>query len=180
MAKSSNYTEIPAGEENTHAEQGFFAPDVTMVLLTWVTFFLLLGILYKFAWKPILAALEIRENTIRKSLEDVEHIKVEMARLDEKCAKIVSGAEQKASDIIGRSQRVAKDTATIIEDKAREEAKILLENALRDIGEETQKAQMILREESAQLAVDLAGKLIEENMTTKKNQTLINKFIKNI
>ena len=151
-----------------------------MVLLTWVTFFLLLAVLYKYAWKPILKSLDEREESIRKSIEDVDRIKSEMEKIDEKCNQLLAQAQGKSTKIIDQSRKAARDAANIIEDKARGEAQISIENALRDIKQEAQKAQMRLRDESAQIAVDLAGKLIEENMSTDKNRKLIDRFIKDI
>jgi len=167
---------IPAEE----VKDSIIHPDVGMMIMTWVVFFLLLAILYKFAWKPILKALDEREASIRKSLNNVDRINKEMEQLNQKCSELIREAEEKGSAIIEQSRSASRDAAQLIEDKAREEAKISLENALREIREETQKAQMRLREESADLAVRLAGKIIEENMDTGKNRTLINRFIKDI
>ena len=172
--------EVHGEQGSGHGEKGFFSPDMSMVLLTWITFFLLLAVLYKFAWKPILSALDQREESIQKSLDDVDRIRIEMEGLDSKCRQLISDAEGQATAIIDQSRKAAKEAANIIENKAREEAKISLENALRDIKEETQKAQTQLREESAQIAVGLAGKLIEENLSAEKNRSLINRFIKEI
>jgi len=180
MSNHSETIVIPASQVSPHHEKGFFSPDMNMVLLTWVTFFLLLAVLYKYAWKPILSILDEREESIRTSLENVDRIKNEMENLDAKCGQLIAEAETKAIEVIDRSRKAAKEAAHIIENKAKDEAQISLTNALRDIKEETQKAQMLLREESAQIAVGLASKLIEENMSTKKNRSLIDKFIKEI
>jgi len=180
MSNQNETIAVPSDQESSHESQGFFSPDMNMVLLTWVTFFLLLAVLHKFAWKPILSALDAREESIRNSLDDVDRITNELENLDDKCTQLIAKAESKATEIIDRSRKAARDAASIIESKAREEAGISLENALRDIQQETQKAQMRLRNESAQIAVDLAGKLIEENMNTEKNRKLIDRFIKDI
>jgi F-type H+-transporting ATPase subunit b len=153
---------------------------MNMVLLTWIIFFILLAILYKFAWKPILAGLDAREASIRKSIEDVDRIRCEMENIEQTRKRLIDEAQAKSKEIIDHSRKAAREAAHIIEQKAREEAKISLENAIRDIRDETQKAQRKLREESAQIAVALAGKLIEENMDTEKNQRIVNNFIKDI
>ena len=171
---------IPSSQVAPHHEKGFFSPDMNMVLLTWVTFFLLLAVLYRFAWKPILSILDAREESIRKSLEDVDRIKNELESLDAKCSQLIADADSKAAEVIDQSRKAAKEAANIIQNKAREEAQISLENALRDIKEETQKARVKLREESVQIAVGLASKLIKENMSADKNRLLIDRFIKKI
>lgn len=161
-------------------ESAIFSPDANMLILTWVTFFILLAVLHKFAWKPILKTLSDREESIRKSLDDVDRIKREMTALNETRARLIAEAEGKAADIIGQSRKAAVEAARIIEHKAKEEAKISVENALREIKEETQKARMRLREEGAQIAVELAGKLIEANLDTENNRELVNQAIRKI
>jgi F-type H+-transporting ATPase subunit b len=161
-------------------EASFISPDIGMLILTWIVFFLLLGVLYKFAWKPILATLDAREEAIRKSIEDVNRIKNEMEQIAQTRKQLIDEAHEKSKEIIELSRQAAREASHVIEGKAREEAKITLENALRDIREETQKAQIKLRGESAQIAIELAGKLIEENMNTEKNQKIINRLIKQI
>ena len=164
----------------SEVEVNLLNPDLGMLLLTWVVFFLLLGILYKFAWKPILVALDAREQSIRKSVDDVERIKREVEAIEQTRKQLINAAHTESKEIIDRSRNAARDAANIIEQKARETAKISLENALRDIREETQKAQAQLRREGAHIAIELASKLIEENMDTERNQKTVNRLIKEI
>ena len=167
---------VPAEE----VQSSLISPDLGMLILTWVIFFLLLGILYKFAWKPILTLLDAREESIRRSIAEAERIKEEMADIELTRKKLIEEASTKAKDIIVQSRKAAGEAAQVIEAKAREEARISLENALRDIREETQKAQVRLREEGAHMAITLAGKLIQENMDTAKNRKIIDCIIKDI
>jgi len=179
MSKGHETIQIHAAKPD-EVESSLISPDAGMALLTWITFFVLLGVLYKFAWKPILTLLDQREESIRKSLDDVDRIKGEMEKLDATCVKRLKEAEAKGQEMIEDARKAAGEAAHIIEHQAREEARIQLENALRDIKEETQKARMILREESADLAIELAGKLVEENLDADKNRRLINRIIKKI
>jgi len=98
-------------------ESSLLSPDASMLVLTWVTFFLLLAVLYKFAWKPILAALDTREESIRKSLEDAERIKGEVERLNETRAQMMAESEERAKDIIDQSRKAATEAAKVIEGK---------------------------------------------------------------
>ena len=161
-------------------QASIISPDLSMMVLTWVVFFLLMGVLYKFAWRPILTALDAREKSIRKSVDDVERIKREMEDIEQTRRQLINEAHTKSKEIIDHSRKAAREAAHIIEQKARETAKISLENALRDIREETQKAQLQLRREGAHIAIELASKLIEENMDTEKNQKTVNRLIKEI
>ena len=140
-------------------EPGVMSPDIIMLILTWVAFISLMLILHKFAWKPILAALDAREEVIRKSVEE---------------------AENKSRQMIEDSRKAAVEAAKIIQEKAREEAKILIENATREIGAERDRAQDQLKKLSAEIAVDLAEKILEENVDEAKNRRLIDEYLKQI
>ncbi len=158
------------------AEPALFTPDVMMVVLTWATFFLLLGVLYKFAWKPILAALNEREELIRRSVDNADKLKEELSLIQGTRHQVLKEAQESAREIISEAKKSASQISQVIQNKAKEETSILLDNARRDIREETQKARIILREESAQIAIDLAGKLIEKNLDTESNRKLISKL----
>ena len=179
MAQTSKTIHISV-EKPTEVESQLFSPDVSMMLLTWVTFFLLLAILHRYAWKPILEALDNRERTIAKSIEDAEHIKQEMQRLDQTRQDRIAEAETVAQKILDQARKGAREASKVIQEKTREEAKILLENAQREIKEEREKAQAGLRYESAQVAISLAEKLISKNLESRQNQKLVKEFIKNI
>ncbi len=164
----------------TDSTFNIFSPEVQVVILTWVTFFIVLAILYKFTWKPILTALNAREEYIRRSLEEADAARSEMAKVTEKCNQLVAQADQKAKEIVAQARKGAYEAAKTIEQKAREETQILLENAQREINAQTEKAQAILRTESVEIAVALASKIIEENLDTEKNRKLVNELIKKL
>jgi len=171
---------VDSSAESTHSDSGIMSPEITLVVLTWVTFFLLLAVLKKFAWGPILSGLDAREESIRKSIEDAERIQQEMAKMDETRNKILDDAKTSAKEILDQSRAASKEEARIIHNKAKEETKILAENAQREIREELERARVQLRTESAQIAIDLAGKILEKNLNTDANRKLANRFIKEI
>ena len=156
------------------------APDVEMLLLTWFTFFLLLAVLYKFAWKPILAALDERENNIRQSIEGADKARAEMEALVAEQEQVILKAHEKSKLIVEESRHAASEAAKHIQEKARQEAQIMLENAKREIREEADRVQADLREESATIAVELAGKIIRENLDKAKQTKIIEDYIKEL
>ncbi len=174
--------ELATAASAAHAAQGpgIMSPDVTMLVLTWIAFISLLFILHKFAWKPILAALDAREEGIRKSVEEAERIKTELAKVEESRLGILREAENKSRQMIEDSRKAAVEAAKVIQEKAREEAKILIENATREIGAERDRAQDQLKKLSAEIAVDLAEKILEENVDEAKNRKIIDEYLKQI
>lgn len=161
-------------------EASILSPDAGMMILTWVTFLILLTILHKFAWRPILSLLDKREEDLRKAVTHADQLKDELAKIQQKHDKIIAEADQKAQGIVEQSRKAAIEAADIIRRKAKEDAQISLENALRDIKDEKENALAVLRDESARIAVLLAGKLIEENLDDDKNRRLVTQIIKKI
>lgn len=155
-------------------------PSPQMTLWTWVTFGIVLAILYKVAWKPILAGLDVRESTIKKSLEDAEKAKEELATVQEKTKQMLHDAEVEAKNIVSKARETAQTLGKEIEEKAKSEAQTVRDNALKDIESAKVEAMQTLRAESSELAISLAGKLLGENLDNEKNRALTEKLISKI
>lgn len=166
-----------AAEAAAPALPEFLTPDATLLLATWICFFALLIVLKKYAWNPILEALDTREEAIKKSVEDAATIQREMQQLAETQRLMVEEAEEQAKAIIEDGRKAAKEAARHITDKAREEAQIILQNAERDIKEQVKDAQASLRETGAAVAVELASKIMEEHLDEAKSKKLVSKYI---
>jgi F-type H+-transporting ATPase subunit b len=158
-------------------EAGVMAISPMMMGLTWVTFILVTVILYKIAWKPILATLERREETIRKAQENAERIREQLLEMEEKRKAAMAEADNQAKDIIAAARRAAEEAGRVIEERSRKEAQILIENAARDIGKARDSAVATLRKESADLSIKLAGRLIGANLDDEKNRSMVDKLI---
>jgi F-type H+-transporting ATPase subunit b len=148
-----------------------------MVIWTWVLFIITLGALYKVAWKPILGALDKREEEIQDSIDNAEVLRQEMAELEAVKAKQLAESDEQSKKILEKARKGAHEQAHLIEEKARDEASILTENAHRDIETSRALAEDSLRLESAAWARELAGKLIDENLDDEKNRALTDKLI---
>jgi F-type H+-transporting ATPase subunit b len=94
---------------------GLLDVERIMAILSWAAFFCVLVILQKFAWKPILAALKQREDDIRKSVENADKIKVELAGLEVSKAKVLDEAKEKGNIIIEQSRKMGTELAAQIE-----------------------------------------------------------------
>ena len=169
-----------AGDSHGHAEKGPLDPSPSMTMWTWITFGIVLAILYKVAWKPILTALDTREETIKKSLEDAEKAKKELAEVQEKTKQMLQEAEVEAKGIVSQARETAQTLGKEIEEKAKADAQSVRDNALKDIESAKQEAMQSLRAESSELAISLAGKLLGENLDNDKNRALTEKMISKI
>src|ERR1041385_7770302 len=97
-------------------------PDPGLFIWTIATFLVLLFLLAKVAWKPLLKALESRQETIRKSLEDSQRAKAELERLQVQSAQIIRQARLDADAIIAKTHTDAEKLGEELRHKAREEA----------------------------------------------------------
>jgi F-type H+-transporting ATPase subunit b len=155
-------------------------PDPGLFIWTIVTFLVLLALLAKFAWRPLLQALERRQETIKKSLEDAERAKQELERLQKESAKILQQARIDAESIITQTRSDAERLKGDLTQKAKDEADNILRHARQQIQLQTRQALQQIRHEVADIAVLLASKLLERNLSNEDNDRLINETLKQI
>jgi F-type H+-transporting ATPase subunit b len=147
--------------------------DPGLFIWTIFTFLVLLTLLAKFAWRPLLQSLSAREETIRKSLADAEKARVELERLNRESEAIIRQARVEGEQIIGASRADAERLRGELREKARAEADGIIKNAERQIQLETARAVQQIRTEAADLSVAIASKLIRKNITKEDNEKLI-------
>src|SRR5262245_10664188 len=155
-------------------------PDPGLSIWTIVVFLVLLFALAKFAWRPLLAALESRQSSIRKALDDAAQAKQELERLHEQSAQIIREARVEAESIITKSRADAERLRAEMKDKARAEADGLVRNAERQIQLETTRALQQIRAEAVDLSVMIASKIIQRNLSREDNERLIDEALKQV
>jgi F-type H+-transporting ATPase subunit b len=154
--------------------------DPGLFIWTIVTFLVLLALLAKFAWTPLLAALETRQNAIRKSLDDAQQAKEELERLHVESGKIIQRARNDAETIIAQSRSDGDRLREELKQKARAEADHIVKNAERQIQLETSRALEQIRHEAIDLSVMIASKIIQRNLTKEDNERLIDEALKQV
>jgi F-type H+-transporting ATPase subunit b len=155
-------------------------PDPGLFIWTIITFLVLLLLLAKFAWKPLLAALEARRETIRKSLDDAQQAKLELERLHQESAQILKQARMDAAEIVSQSRTDAQNLREELNKKAQTEAEGIVRNAQKAIQIETQAALAQIRSEVVDLSVSIASRLLERNVSKEDNIRLIDETLKQI
>ena len=155
-------------------------PDPGLFIWTIVTFLVLLGLLAKFAWKPLLKALESRQELIRKSLDDAQQAKADLERLQRESAEIIRQAHVNAESIIAKGRSDAERLGEEMRQKAREEANGIVKNAERQIQVETRKAMQEIRNEAVDLSVAVASKILERQISKQDNERLIDETLRQI
>ena len=169
--------------EGMAAEGGgnnLFAGDVGNVFWTLLIFILVIVVLGKFAWTPLLNGLQQRERFIRSSLEEAKRDREQAeARLQEYEQRLAQ-AKTEASDIIDQARGEAESLRTRLEQQARDESESMLERAKREIDIAKQAAVKELYNTSAGLATELAGKILERELDAKDHDRLIQSSIREI
>lgn len=155
-------------------------PDPGLFIWTILTFLVLVGLLAKFAWRPLLQALETRQETIRKSLDDAQEAKRELERLNQQSAHIIKTAHAEAESIVSKSWADAEKLREEMKQKARTDADAIVREAQRQIEIETGRALRQIRNEVADLSVMIASKLIQRNVSKADNDKLIEETLRQI
>ncbi len=156
-------------------------PDIGLIFWMTLSFALLMAILKKFAWKPILQGLKDREESIKESLSSAEKARDEMAALKSDNEKLLDEARLERDEII----KEALATANSIKDEAKaDSSKIsgkMLEDAKTLINSEKQAALAEIKEQVASLSMEIAERLMRRNLSDDKSQReLVDQFIKDV
>ena len=154
--------------------------DPGLYIWTIVVFLLLATLLRKFAWRPLLEALERRQEAIRKSLDEARQAKQELGRLHEESARILAEARGEADAIISRTRADAARAGEELKQKARADAENIVKHAEREIQMETSRALQKVRQEAVDISIDIASKIIRRNLSREDNERLIAETLQQI
>ncbi len=154
--------------------------DPGLFVWTILTFLLLLFVLAKFAWKPLLKMLNDREELIRSSLEDAEKAKEKLERLNAEGEAIINQARSEAQSILSEGKAAAAKLKDETLDVAKEQAKQIASEAEKQINIEKDKAIAEIKSEVVNLSMSIAEKLINKNISPEDNKALIDESLSNV
>ena len=153
-------------------------PDPGLFLWTILVFLALVAALTIFAWKPLLKALDARQESIRKSLDDAQAAKRELERLQSESTEILRKAHTEAEGIVSKSWSDAEKLREDMKVKAKAESDAIIKEARRQIELETGRALREIRGEVANLSVSIASKLIQKNFSKEDNDRLVQETLR--
>ncbi len=154
-----------------------FTVNLGTTVWTGIVFLALLGILWRFAWGPILQAVEARENGIQSKLDEAASRNEEAARLLAEHKEQLADARRQANELIAEGKAAGEGVRTEIEEKARAEAQAILDRARAEIGRERDQAIDALRRESVDLALAAASRLMQEKLDQDKDRELVERYL---
>ena len=156
------------------------SPNPGLVIWTIITFILLLFILRKVAWKPLLEALRAREESVKNAIEHAEKARNDAERLLQENQKTMEQASIEGQKILSESRALAEKLKDEIIDKANQQSRKMLEAAKEEIERDKESAMLQLRSEIASIAVDAAGKIIDETLDEEKHRKLVDSYLKEL
>ena len=170
-------TAVPAFASEGEAPKGLLSPTGGLMFWTLVVFAVLFFVLSKFAFKPILAAVEGRELALREAMDQARADREEAAELLAEQRQQLDAARADAQKIIADGRATSdKMRADLLEHTKQQQAD-MLERAKRDIEAEKLGAIAALRREAVELAIAGAGKVIEKNLDDASNRALVEKYL---
>lgn len=144
-----------------------------LALCTFAVFVLLLALLFVFAWKPIMAALEKRESGIAARIEEAERGAQKAAETLQQYEAKLAAAAGEAAEIVAKGRKDAEAVAERVRDEAHQDAERARERAVADIDTAKNAALRQLTEQGADLAVLLAGRIVRREISADEHATLI-------
>ncbi len=156
-------------------------PGIGLIFWMILSFSILLWILAKFAWKPIMKGLKEREDTIDEALNAANKTKEEMKELKFSNEQLLKEAKEERDNILRDARHVKENIIEEAKEKANEEANRIVDNAKEAIKHEKMAAITEMKNELASLSIEIAEKILKDELSaTDKQKKLIDKLIKDV
>lgn len=159
---------------------GLFSINLGLSIWTVVIFTVLLLILWRFAWGPILAAVQAREESIQKALDEAARRHEEAAALVEQQRRELAEARRRAQEILNEGRDAAERLRKELEARAREESEAILQRARAEIQREREAALEALRREAVDLALTAASRLVRQKLDAEEDRRLVMEFVEGL
>lgn len=168
---------LPGALLAAEGEPGLFSLNLGLSLWTIVVFVVVLFILGKYAWGPILGAIDAREKGIQDTVEEAGRLRDEARALLEEHQRQLADSRRQSQQIMAEAREAGEQLRRQIEEKARVEGEAMVERARRDIDREKQAALDELRRESVDLALAAAGRLMNQRLDAEADRAVIQGFL---
>ena len=155
-------------------------PAIGLMFWTCIIFTLLIVLLKKFAWKPILTAVDDRNEQINSALKAADKARLEIENLNNDNERILLEAKSERDQLLKEARNIKDNIINEAKEKASNEAENILNAAKSQIENEKMKAITELKNSVAVLSIDIAEKVLKNELKEKSNQEdFINSILKN-
>lgn len=156
-------------------------PEIGLVILQTIAFLLLMFLLAKFAWKPVLAAIKEREQSIDEALNKAELAKQEMTRLTAQNEELMKEARSERDRILKEAKTLKDNILHEAKNQAHIEGVKLIEKAKIEIENQKKAALAELKSQVSTLSIDIAERILRNQLTDKaKQQDLVASLLKDV
>ncbi len=160
---------------------GLVIPDYGLLFWMVLTFLIVMFILKKFAWKPILNSLSERENSIEDALESAKKAREEMGKLQADNEKILAEARNERTEMLKEAKDVKQSIINEAKGQASKEAEKIIESARQAIQNEKTAAINEMKNNIASLSVQIAEKILKKQLDDPaKQKDLMDQYLKDI
>jgi len=152
---------------------------INLAAVIWhaVNFLILLFVLQRFLYRPVIRMLDERSNRIRESLAQAETIREETARLEAESRGILDEARREGQQLLAQANRSAEQIMTEARRQAQAEGDRLVERARSEIERERDRVFQELREQVADLAVSAASRVVRRSLDDSTHRELVREFL---
>lgn len=152
-------------------------PDIGLLFWSTLAFLLLLFILKKMAWKPIISSIDARNKSIEDSLAQAEKARAEMAQLVAHNEEVLKEAKEERNNILREANKVKEQIIAEAKTKAQAESAKMMDDVRQEIATQKQAVMTEMKNAAAALAVEIAQKVITKDLNEgNKHQTYINEL----
>ena len=155
----------------------FLQPDWQQVLSQAISFLILLALLKRFAWKPLLAMLDQRRARIEQDLREAARRKDELDRLQQEYSRRLSQIEEEARTKIQQAVLDGKRISMEIQEQARTQGLALVEKSKQTIELELAKAKVTLRNDLAAMTLDAVERILHKKLDAEQDKRLIDSVL---
>jgi F-type H+-transporting ATPase subunit b len=164
-------------ETAAHAKPKLLQFDPGIGIWTLIAFVLLLVLLKKFAWKPILASIDERDKKIKESLNAANQLSQDSKKQSEEQSRILGESQKQAALLLGEARKSAEVLKDQILESAQKEKDKMLQTAHDDISSLTAQAKTEIRIYSAELAIKTAEKILVDQLDHDRAKKLSEKLV---
>lgn len=145
-------------------------PEIGLIFWTTIAFGVLFFVLSKYAWKPILNTVNKREESIKEALDQAEKARLEMQNLQADNERILKEARAEREAMLKEAREIKSKIVADAKEEAQTQASKMIEQAQTAIVSEKKAAMAELKNHVAVLAVDIAEKVVREELSNKDKQ----------
>ncbi len=165
------------GSKSSQEGASLMSIQVGMALITLIIFILLITLLGKFAWRPLITGLKRREDAIRESIRAAAEAEAQVEQTRKNLEEKIAEVQRQASMQLQQAKADAAKAAELIRQHAEAESRAIKDQAIRDIQSAKQQALSEIAEQSVELSLRMAGKILARNLTVEDQHRLVEETV---